>query len=176
MTRHRAEHVLREESALADATASSVDPIEAAVVLESAGMNDRAARDLFGAHDVLMLAERVMTHEGPDRPVHDPAPLRPQNAGGAAPPHDPLVPPPRVLYAVPALVTLTLLPAVDPVESALVLGGLVLSWAWSYGVAASRGPTWATVTRRARAGSCGALLLGVVLLAMVRRPWSSTRR
>jgi hypothetical protein len=167
MTRHRAEHVLREESALADATASSVDPIEAAVVLESAGMNDRVARDLFGAHDVLMLAERVMTHEGPDRPVADPVPVRPQNAGGAARRATFWFHLRGVLYAVPALVTLTLLPAVDPVESALVLGSLVLSWAWSYGVA---GIAWAHLGNQDPAGARRFLrraLVGGVLLAAV---------
>ena len=167
MTRHHAEHVLREESALADATASSVDPIEAAVVLESAGMNDRVARDLFGAHDVLMLAERVMTHEGPDRPVADPVPVRPQDGGGAARRTTFWFHLRGVLYAVPALVTLTLLPAVDPVESALVLGGLVLSWAWSYGVA---GIAWAHLGNQDPAGARRFLrraLVGGVLLAAV---------
>ena len=43
---------------LAHAVASSVDPLEAAVVLESKGLNDQIARDLFGASDVVALAQR----------------------------------------------------------------------------------------------------------------------
>ena len=168
MIRRHAEPLEPEYAVLEHAIASAVEPLEAAVVLESAGVNDRVARDTFFVPDVLALAEGAMAHAGPDRPVSEPIPARaePVDLGG-----------PRatlsfhlrgVLYAVPALVTLTLLPAVDPVQSALVLGGLVLSWAWCYGVASiawahlgNRDPAGARrFLRRALVG--GALLAGVV--------------
>jgi hypothetical protein len=135
VSRHHAEPVVREYTVLTHAVASAVEPLEAAVVLESAGVNDRVARDVFGVPDVLALAEGAMTQAGPDRPVSEPLPARAEAAHLAVPRATVWFHLRGVLYAVPALVTLALLPSVDPVESALVLGGLVLSWAWCYGVA-----------------------------------------
>lgn len=151
---------------LAHAVASSVDPLEAAVVLESRGVNDRLARDLFGAADVVALARREIRTAGPDRSTTEP---------DAAPPPPAALAPPRralalrgVLYAVPAVVALALVPAVDPVESALVLGGLVVSWAWCYGVASV---AWAHLGDRDPAGARRflrrSLLVGVLLATVV---------
>jgi hypothetical protein len=165
VSRHHAEPLVREYTVLTHALASAVEPLEAAVVLESAGVNDRVARDLFGTADVLALAAGAMAHAGPDRPVSEPLRAR-------AEPADPAVPRASVwfhlrgiLYAVPALVTLALLPSVDPVESALVLGGLILSWAWCYGVASI---AWAHLGNQDAAGARWFLrcaLFGGALLA-----------
>ena len=59
------------------AVATSVEPLEAAVVLESAGVNDRVARGTFGARDVFALAGEAIA---PGRPR--PADRRPE-AGAA---------------------------------------------------------------------------------------------
>jgi hypothetical protein len=153
---------------LAHAVASSVDPLEAAVVLESKGLNDQIARDLFGASDVVALAQREIRAAGPDRAVAEPDAAPPEPAALAAPPSTRWFPLRGILYAVPAFVALALVPAVDPVESALVLGGLVVSWAWSYGVASV---AWAYLGDRDPAGARRflrrSLLLGVVLAVMV---------
>ena len=93
---------------LEHAIASSVDPLEAAVVLESAGVNDRVARDLFGVADVVALAR---TRDGARRA--GPAGHR-AGRRSAAEPADAGAPRRAtrwfhlrgVLYAVPALVTL----------------------------------------------------------------------
>jgi hypothetical protein len=155
-------------SLLAHTVASSVDALEAAVVLESKGLNDRFARELFGAADVVALAQREIRAAGPDRTVVEPDAAPPEPAALAAPPTTRWIPLRGVLYAVPALVVLALVPAVDPVESALVLGGLVVSWAWSYGVASV---AWAYLGDRDPAGARRflrrSLLLGVVLAVAV---------
>ena len=57
----RAEHA---REVLAHAVASSVDVLEAAVVLESQGVNDRVARDVFGVPDVVALARREIGAAG----------------------------------------------------------------------------------------------------------------
>ena len=66
------------------------------------------------------------------------------------------------------LVALALVPAVDPIESALVLGGLVVELGWSYGVA---GVAWAYLGDRdpaaARRFLRRSLLVGVVLAVLV---------
>jgi hypothetical protein len=165
MSRHHAEPLAPEHSVLAHAVASAVEPLEAAVVLESAGVNDRVARDTFFAPDVLALAEAAITHAGPDRPVSEPVRARVEPVDLGAPRATFWFHLRGVLYAVPALVTLALLPAVDPVQSALVLGGLILSWAWCYGVASV---AWAHLGNRDPAGARRFLrraLLGGALLA-----------
>ena len=50
------------------AVASSVDVLEAAVVLESQGVNDRVARDVFGVAEVVALAEREIRAAGSRSP------------------------------------------------------------------------------------------------------------
>jgi hypothetical protein len=165
VSRHHAEPLVREYTVLTHAVASAVEPLEAAVVLESAGVNDRVARDLFVAPDVLALAAGAMVHAGPDRPVAEPLPARAAPVDLAAPRASVWFHLRGVLYAVPALVTLALLPSVDPVESALVLGGLILSWAWCYGVASI---AWAHLGNQDAAGARRFLrraLLGGALLA-----------
>jgi hypothetical protein len=150
------------------AVASSVDVLEAAVVLESQGVNDRVARDVFGADDVVALAVREIRAAGPDRPATEPDAAPPPPAELSAPPGARWFHVRGVLYAVPMLVALTLVPAVDPIESALVLGGLVVSWAWSYGVASV---AWAYLGDRdpaaARRFLRRSLLVGVTLAAVV---------
>ena len=152
---------------LAHAVASSVDPLEAAVVLESRGVNDQLVRDVFDAPDVVALAQREIRIAGPDRDTAEPDAAPPEPAGLAAPPRTRWLALRGILYAVPALVVLALVPAVDPVESALVLGGLVVSWAWCYGVASV---AWAYLGDRDPAGARRFLrrsLMAGVLLAVV---------
>jgi hypothetical protein len=150
------------------AVASSVDVLEAAVVLESQGVNDRVARDVFGVADVVALAEREIRAAGPDRTATEPAAAPPPPAELSAPPGTRWFHVRGILYAVPMLVALALVPAVDPIESALVLGGLVVSWAWSYGVASV---AWAYLGDRdpaaARRFLRRSLLVGVVLAVLV---------
>jgi hypothetical protein len=100
------------------------------VVLESAGINDRVAHDRYGAPDVFTLAEAAFARSGAAGP---PAPQTPVDAV-AGPDRPRWLHLRGLLYAVPAVVALALLPAGDPVEAALLLGGLVLSWAWGYGM------------------------------------------
>ena len=156
------------QAVLAHAVSSSVDPLEAAVVLESRGVNDRLARDLFDAADVVALAHREIRAAGPDRATSEPDAAPPPPAALATPPRTRWLALRGILYAVPALVALALVPAVDPVESALVLGGLVVSWAWSYGVASV---AWAYLGDRDPAGARRflrrSLLVGVFLAAVV---------
>ena len=156
------------QAVLAHAVSSSVDPLEAAVVLESRGVNDRVARDLFGAADVVALAHREIRAAGPDRATTEPDAAPPPPAALATPPRTRWLALRGILYAVPALVALALVPAVDPVESALVLGGLVVSWAWSYGVASV---AWAYLGDRDPAGARRflrrSLLVGVLLAVVV---------
>jgi hypothetical protein len=150
---------------VAHAVATSVEPLEVAVVLESAGINDRVARGAFGSRDVFALAEQAMTRAGPDRPLVEPAADPAEPAGPGRPTLWLLLR--GVLYAVPAVVTLALLPSVDPVRSALVLGGLVLSWAWCYGIT---GLAWSHLGNQDPAGARRFLrraLLGGTLLAGV---------
>ena len=71
-----AEPLAPERVVLAHAVASSAEPLEAAVVLESAGVNDRVARDAFAAGDVFALVERAMAEAGADRPFSEPDPRR----------------------------------------------------------------------------------------------------
>jgi hypothetical protein len=153
---------------LAHAVSSSVDPLEAAVVLESRGVNDRLARDLFGAADVVDLARREIRIAGPDRATTEPDAAPPPPSELAAPPRTRWLALRGILYALPALVALALVPAVDPVESALVLGGLVVSWAWSYGVASV---AWAYLGDRDPAGARRflrrSLVMGVLLAVVV---------
>ncbi|MDT0350324.1 hypothetical protein [Pseudonocardia charpentierae] len=150
------------------AVASSVDVLEAAVVLESQGVNDRVARDVFGVADVVTLAEREIRAAGPDRTATEPEAAPPAPAELSAPPGTRWFHVRGILYAVPMLVALALVPAVDPIESALVLGGLVVSWAWSYGVASV---AWAYLGDRdpaaARRFLRRSLLVGVVLAVLV---------
>ena len=156
------------QAVLAHAVASSVDPLEAAVVLESRGVNDRLARDVFGAADVVALAQREIRAAGPDRATAEPDAAPPPPAELATPPRTRWLALRGILYAVPALVALALVPAVDPVESALVLGGLMVSWAWSYGVASV---AWAYLGDRDPAGARRflrrSLLVGVLLAVLV---------
>jgi hypothetical protein len=166
MTEHaQAAHA---QAVLAHAVASSVDPLEAAVVLESRGVNDRLARDVFGAADVVALARREIRAAGPDRATAEPDAAPPPPAELATPPRTRWLALRGILYAVPALVALALVPAVDPVESALVLAGLVVSWAWSYGVASV---AWAYLGDRDPAGARRflrrSLLVGVLLAVLV---------
>lgn len=155
------------ERALAHAVASATDPLELAVVVESAGVTDRVAAQRFGVPDVFTLAELS----------HDPAaPLAEPVATPAARP--PLLPGDRwtfhlrgLLYAVPAAVALSLLPAGDPVASTLLLGGLLLAWAVAYGVTAA---AWAHLGNldpaAARRLLRRALLGGTVLAALLAVP------
>jgi hypothetical protein len=118
---------------LADAARTSTHPAEVAVTLESSGINDRVAHGRYSAPDVFALADTV-TRSGRDlpraEPEADPPPVLPGiGASRWFAARGPL-------YAVPALIALALLPAGDQVESALLLGGLALSWALGYGVTA----------------------------------------
>ena len=169
MIRRHADPLEPEYAVLEHAISSAVEPLEAAVVLESAGINDRVARDIFLVPDVLALADGAMAHAGPDRPVSEPIPIRTEAVDLGGPRATLSFHLRGVLYAVPALVTLTLLPAVDPVQSALVLGGLALSWAWCYGVASI---AWSHLGNRDSAGARRFLrraLVGGALLAARRR-------
>lgn len=117
---------------VARAADSATGPLEVAVVLESAGINDRVARDRYGAPDVFALAEAAFTRS--TRTADPPARQAPVDAVTAGPIRTRWFHLRGILYAVPAVVALALLPAGDPVEAALLLGGLVLSWAWGYGM------------------------------------------
>jgi hypothetical protein len=114
--------------------ASAVDPVEVAVVLESEGVNDRVAAERYGARDVFVLAHAAFASV--DTAVGREPPRAPaagaETGSGAAPGRWFFLR--GLLYAAPAIVALTLLPPGDPVESALVLGGLVASWAWGCGM------------------------------------------
>ncbi|GAA4676777.1 hypothetical protein GCM10023215_06470 [Pseudonocardia yuanmonensis] len=114
--------------ALDHAAASSTTPLEAAVVLESAGITDVVAAERFGTTDVFALGELALAdpHRGLSEPAARPGPRAPHgrwwfHTRG-------------VLYAIPALVALASLPAGDPVASGLVLAGLLAAWAAGYGV------------------------------------------
>ena len=153
---------------LAHAVASSVDPLEAAVVLESRG-SQRPPRPRPVRRRGRRRAGATGDPGGRAGPGHgEPDAAPPPPAALAAPPRTRWLGPPRILYAVPALVALALVPAVDPVESALVLGGLVVSWAWSYGVASV---AWAYLGDRDPAGARRflrrSLLVGVFLAVVV---------
>lgn len=121
------------------AVRSSTVALEAAVVLESSGVNDEAVRRDHGDAGVLALADRRFAGSGPWGPYAPPQWAEPDARASAA---EALSGPPRtrwfflrgLLYAVPAIVAFTLLPAADHVESALLLGGLLLSWAGGYGM------------------------------------------
>lgn len=119
---------------LADAATTSTHPAEVAVTLESVGINDRVARERFGARDVFALAgyAGAATAGRPrSEPVADPPPAPALPHGPGSSPWFHLR---GLLYAIPALVALSLLPAGDHVESGLLIGGLALSWALGYGV------------------------------------------
>ncbi|MGE0296271.1 hypothetical protein [Pseudonocardia sp.] len=120
------------ESALAHAVASATDPLELAVVLESAGVTDRVAAGAFGVPDVFALAELSHDPQAPlAEPVAAPAARRLRLPGDHWTFHLR-----GLLYAVPAAVALSLLPGGDPVASTLLLGGLLAAWAGAYGVTA----------------------------------------
>ncbi len=121
-----------ETGALARAAESSTGPLEVAVVLESQGINDRVASERYGAPDVFALAEVAYARSG--GAVGMPSRQAAMAGGDPCPGRSRWFALRGFLYAVPAVVALTLLPAGDPVESALLLGGLVLSWAWGYGM------------------------------------------
>ncbi|GAA4932052.1 hypothetical protein EV188_103541 [Actinomycetospora succinea] len=124
--------VKRVDSAVAHAAGSSTTRFEAAVVIEGAGVNDRVASQRYGAADVFDLAGRLVADRR--RPRSEPAAAPPRRTWSTA--GDPRWLPARgVLYAVPAVVALALLPSEDPVSATLMLGGLVLAWAAAYGVA-----------------------------------------
>jgi hypothetical protein len=122
----------RQSSVVADAASSSTNALEVAVALESAGVNDRVAKEQYGKRDVFALAEAAMARADPGSPR---AALvmakRPQDRPTVTRRFFYLR---GLLYAVPAFVALSLLPAADHVESALMLGGLALSWASGYGM------------------------------------------
>jgi len=160
----------RHETVLAHAVASSTETLEVTVVLESAGVNDAVAADEFGVPDVFALAELSFAAGAPDRALSEPV----------VPPADRRPPDPDdrwsfhlrgVLYTIPALVALSLLPAGDPVASTLLLGGLLTAWAAGYGVTSI---AWAHLgnldpagarrfLRRALAGGTVAAAIGGVL-------------
>ena len=121
------------------AVRSSTVALEAAVVLESSGVNDEAVRRGHGAAGVFALVDRRFAGSGPWGPYAPPQWAEPDARTSAAE----TAPGARrtrwfflrgLLYAVPAIVAFTLLPAADHVESALLLGGLLLSWAGGYGM------------------------------------------
>ncbi|MFR9801582.1 hypothetical protein ACL02T_04660 [Pseudonocardia sp. RS010] len=119
---------------LADAATTSTHPAEVAVTLESVGINDRVARERFAARDVFALAGYAGVAAA-GRPRTEPEADPPPAAGVAHGPGASRWFHVRgLLYAVPALVALSLLPAGDHVESGLLIGGLALSWALGYGV------------------------------------------
>lgn len=123
------------EGVLAHAVASATDPLEVAVVLESAGVNDRVAAAEFGVPDVFALAELSFAGAAgsPDRPLSEPV-VAPADRPPPGPGDRWTFHLRGILYAIPAAVALSLLPAGDPVASGLVLGGLVTAWAAGYGV------------------------------------------
>ncbi len=107
------------------------DPLEAAVFLESTGITDGVARDRFDAPNVFALASSAFAaRSGAAAPGPEPGARRPTESGSVAAARIALR---GVLYAIPAVVALSLLPAADPTESTLLLGGLALSWAAGYG-------------------------------------------
>jgi hypothetical protein len=120
------------------AASTSTEVLEAAVVLESTGVTDKVALEKYGATDVFALASWTLRHHGPGA-GGEPLPVGPQER-----PDDRAALVARIgtrwfylrglLYAVPALVALSLLPAGDPVQSGLLLGGLLLSWGLGYGI------------------------------------------
>lgn len=120
-----------DDTVLAHAAASSTTPLEAAVVLESAGVDDRVVCERFGGTDVFDLAERALAdpHRGVSEPLAPPPPLVWSLPGDRRWTHAR-----GVVYAVPAVVALSLLPTGDPAAAGLLLGGLLLAWAASYGV------------------------------------------
>ncbi|MGE3289598.1 MAG: hypothetical protein AB7J32_26355 [Pseudonocardia sp.] len=121
------------DAVLQRAVASAFNPLEAAVVLESAGVNDRVARERFGVSDVFALADAEFTRRDlPDRVAEPAGGTRAAVAGRPSTTRWFSLRGP--LYAVPGVVALALLPTGDHVETALLLGGLVLSWAWGYGM------------------------------------------
>src|SRR3954469_7078661 len=100
---------------LADAATTSTHPAEVAVTLESVGINDRIARERFGARDVFALAGYAgLATAGRPRPPAPPGGGRPRPDPGADPPPAPAVPHGPgaspwfhirgLLYAIPALV------------------------------------------------------------------------
>lgn len=127
-------------TALAHAVASATDPLEAAVTLESVGINDRVARERFTAPDVFALAGRSYEQacrEGEGEPGGRPRSLPVIVAEPGDRERSPWWFALRgLLYALPAIVVFALLPAADVVESALLLGGLILGWSWGYGMTA----------------------------------------
>ncbi|GAA1867991.1 hypothetical protein GCM10009836_55570 [Pseudonocardia ailaonensis] len=153
---------------LADAARTSTHPAEVAVALESGGINDRVAHLRYATPDVFTLADAAV-RDARDLPRAEPeADPPPVHAGIGASRWFAARGP---LYAVPALIALALLPAGDQVESALLLGGLALSWALGYGVTSM---AWSYVgaldlpaarrfLRRAiLAGTAGSTLVAVV--------------
>lgn len=115
---------------------TSTELMEAAVVLESTGFDDRAARR-HGAPDVFGLARSALwrARSTGRQETLPPVGTRPDERAVAVS---------RIgtrwfhlrglLYGVPAVVALALVPSVDPVLSGLLLAGLVLSWGAGYGV------------------------------------------
>src|SRR4051812_50096723 len=86
---------------LADAATTSTHPAEVAVTLESVGINDRIARERFGARDVFALAGYAgLATAGRPRtePEADPPPAP---AGPHGPRASPRFPLPGALYPIP---------------------------------------------------------------------------
>ena len=156
--------VKRVDSAVAHAAASSTTALEAAVVIEGAGIGDRLASERYGAADVFDLAEGLVADRR--RPRSEPA-VPPVVRTWSTAGDRRWLPARGVLYAVPAVVALSLLPTEDPVSATLVLGGLLLAWAAAYGVASV---AWSYLGNLDRPGAHRflrrALLLGI-LVALV---------
>lgn len=142
----------------------AVDALQAAALLESDGLSDRAARVEYGFADVFDLAEEVYRRLGGTAPAHRPAPRRPRSAR-------------EILHGLLYLLPAALFPAVTavvpqrPLITALVTAG-ALGWVWSGGagwlayqglnaddpVAAGRVLAWAAGTGVALGAAVGLLV------------------
>ncbi|MFP5072075.1 hypothetical protein ACLFMI_20715 [Pseudonocardia nantongensis] len=108
-------------------------------MLESTGVNDDAIRRDHGDAGVFAFVDRHFDEAGPWGPYESAAWIEPERREATA---DAVPGGVRtrwfwlrgLLYAVPAVVAFTLLPAADHVESGLLLGALLLSWAGGYGM------------------------------------------
>jgi hypothetical protein len=142
----------------------AVDALQAAALLESDGLNDRAARVEYGFADVFDLADEVYRRLGGTAPAHRPAPRRPRSAR-------------EIMHGLVYLLPAALFPAVtavvpqQPLIAALVTAG-ALGWVWSGGAgwlayqglnlddprAAGRVLAWACVTGVTLAAAVGLLV------------------
>jgi hypothetical protein len=121
-----------EDSLLTDLRlAGAIDVDEIAAVLESRGINDRAARERFGYRDVFDLADRLSRLP---RPVAVRRPPRPEPVGGQTVLRG-------VCFASPGVVVYALtagvpVPAGSAVDTAAILLSVVAGWSASQAVSA----------------------------------------